>query len=424
MGTQPVGEPVGLPEEPAGGLPSARLLRSNRTFRWFFAGRVVSHLGDGATATAVVLFVQRSRGTGVAVGTVLLAAGLPRLLGPLAGALVDRVDQRRLMIGCDAVQVVLFAIVAAVLPAYALLVAFVATTALVDTVFAPAGRSALPAFVADPDLPTANAWTGMALNLQVVVGPVIGAAMFAAAGLRGALLVDAGSFVVSILFLRTLPPLPPAPPEGDERRPGLAGSTWAGVREGMRNPVARAVGLTLFLGVSLAAMTNVALVFLARDLGTGDLGYGLLSAGFGVGMLLASVVLVRLAARVAPGRLMALGWMANGAGSVAVGASGLFALTLPAQAVAGSGNGITNVADTTLIHRHVPRGLQGRVFGLVGTAAFLGVSVASVAGGLLLDATSARTVFLVAGGGSVAVAALAWFLLPKHARSSSRASAP
>src|SRR4051794_301261 len=238
-------------------------------------GRVASHLGDGAAAAAVVLFAERSRGTGTAVGAVLLAAGLPKLLGPVAGSFADRVDQRRLMIACDLIQAALFAVVAAWVPPFPVLVAAVAAASLVDTVFIPAGRSALPDFVADPDLPTANAWTGMALNLQVVVGPVLGAALFAAGGLRWALGVDAVSFLASALFLRMLPPLPARATDA-----GLWRGAWTGVREGLRNRVARAVVVSLFAGVALAAMDNVALVFLAGDLGLGDVGYGALAAVF------------------------------------------------------------------------------------------------------------------------------------------------
>jgi MFS family permease len=87
---------------------------------------------------------------------------------------------------------------------------------------------------------------------------------------------------------------------------------------------------------------------------------------------------------------------------------------------------MTNVADTTLIHRHAPRGLQARAFGLMGTAAFLGGSVASVAGGFLLDATSAGTVFVVAGVGTLAVTVLAVVMLPRAtlSRSDGPAAAP
>ena len=76
------------------------------------------------------------------------------------------------------------------------------------------------------------------------------------------------------------------------------------------------------------------------------------------------------------------------------------AAAVACRALAGSGNGLDNVvAADTLVQRSVPRPLLGRVFGAVTTAAFLGGSLASLAGGVLLDLTSPRTVFLLAGAG-------------------------
>ena len=75
-------------------------------------------------------------------------------------------------------------------------------------------------------------------------------------------------------------------------------------------PVARAVVVTLFLGVAFAGIDNVALVFLSRDvLGAGAIGFGVVAAAFGIGMLAASIALSggrsRVAASAVPRRLAA-----------------------------------------------------------------------------------------------------------------------
>lgn len=57
--------------------------------------------------------------------------------------------------------------------------------------------------------------------------------------------------------------------------------------------------------------------------------------------------------------------------------------------------------------------MLGRVFGLTSTAAFVGGGLAYAAGGPLLDATSARTVFLIGAAGTFAVVLLATRLLPR-----------
>jgi Na+/proline symporter len=122
-------------------------LRDSPAFRSLWIARTISHVGDGIALLALVLLVQRTRGTGVAVGTLLLASSLPRFLGPLAGVLVDRVEQRGLMIACDLGQVVVFSAVAWFSPPFPILLGLVSVSALLDTLFAPAGRSAVPALV-------------------------------------------------------------------------------------------------------------------------------------------------------------------------------------------------------------------------------------------------------------------------------------
>jgi MFS family permease len=216
--------------------------------------------------------------------------------------------------------------------------------------------------------------------------------------------------MVSILFLRLIPALPPEP-MGMGRRTGIFRSTWVGVVEGLRNRVVRAVFVGLLVGVGVAAMDNVALVFLAKQRGAGDFGYGLLVSGFGVGMIVASLTLVRMGRRLRPVRLLLLGWTLTGAGLLVTAASPLLGAMLVGQAFAGAGNGSSNIADNTLVQQHVPRSLLGRAFGLTRTGAFLGQAMAAILAGWLLELTSPATVFLIAGCGTLMIVALLWAML-------------
>src|SRR5260370_37090570 len=79
-----------------------------------WSARTVSLFGDAIANVSLVLSVAQSSTTGisasVAVGLLLLVQVVPRFLGPFAGTLADRVDQRRLMIWCDSGQALLFGI--------------------------------------------------------------------------------------------------------------------------------------------------------------------------------------------------------------------------------------------------------------------------------------------------------------------------
>jgi MFS family permease len=79
------------------------VLVANRAFRRMWIARAISFVGNGIAITALVLHLQSANGMGAAVGALLLAQALPHLIGPMAGVIADRTDQRRLMIGCDLV---------------------------------------------------------------------------------------------------------------------------------------------------------------------------------------------------------------------------------------------------------------------------------------------------------------------------------
>ena len=394
------------------GAGQPNVVRSNVAFRRMWYARAVSHVGDGIALTALVLHVQGTRGTGTAVAALLLAQALPHLLGPVAGTLADRVDQRSLMAACDVGRAVVFGATAWFLPDLAWLLVLIAIASTLDTAFMPAGRGAVPVLVDDADLVSANAWLGTALNMQVALGPLLGGVLVASFGVRGALAVDAASFVVSALLLLGVPRLPPG---GDREREPFRRELRTGLAFARRHRVARAVVVTLFLGVAFAGVDNVALVFLAREvLGAGSTGFGVVASAFGVGMLAASAVLSGHSRRSSPRHLFIGGWALTAAGTLLTAVAPVVWLAAAAQAIGGAGNGVDNVASDTLLQRSVPRAMLGRVFGLTSTAAFVGGGLAYAAGGPLLDATSPRVVFLIGAAGTIGVVTLAARLLPKN----------
>ena len=377
-------------------------IRDAPAFRRLLAARTVSHVGDGIALIALVLMVQDDRGTGTSVGALLLATSLPRFLGPLAGVVVDRVEQRSLMVACDLGQAAIFGTIAWLDPSFPVLLGLVALAAAFDTLFAPAGRSALPALVRPEQLMRANAWIGMSLNIQVAAGPVLGGLLYSWLGGRGALAANALSFVLSAVFLLGLPPLR-AVADGAEPG-GFLAVGMDGLRFAWRNRVVRTLIVALFVGVAFAGLDDVALVFLVREtLGGNALAYGLVTGAYGVGMLAGSLGLSWKGTAAAAGTVFLLGWVAGGIGAVLTGIAPLIAVVAIGQAIAGVGNAVEVVAMDTLVQQAVPRQMLGRVFGLVGTAAPAGHSLAFAGGGFLVDATSPRIVFLIAGLGVLLV---------------------
>jgi MFS family permease len=382
--------------EEAGGVNP---IRDAPAFRRMLFARLVSHVGDGIAVTALVLLVEATRGSGAAVGTLLLVWFLPKLLGPLAGALVDRVEQRTVMVACDLGQAAVFGAIAWLAPSFPVLLVLVAAAGTFETLFAPAGRSAVPALVRPEQLLRANAWMGTTLNLQVALGPVLGGVLVATLGVRGALAANALSFLISAAALVGLPPLRPA---GTPERRGFLAVGAEGIRFVWRTPLLRSVAIALFVGVAFAGLDNVALVFLVRDkLGGDEVAFGLVYGAYGVGMLAGSIGLSWRTTAASAATIFALGWILSGVGTLLTGLAPLLLLAALGQAVAGVGNAIDVVAMDTLVPRLVPRDMLGRVFGFIGTAASAGHLLAFAGGGFLVDATSPTTVFVIAGAGTL-----------------------
>ena len=346
----------------------------------------MSLVGDGVGNLALVVHVQRTRGSGTAVGLLLLVASAPRLLSPLAGALADRVDRRLALAGGELAQGVVMGVAVVWLPPLPVLLGLLLVKATVVTVSEPAGQSAVPQVVADGDLMAANAALGGMREAGAVLGPLLGGLIVAVGGVRAGLAVDAGTFLVSVPLLLRLPKMAPAP---DRHR--MAASALAGLRYLAGNPIVRALTVAFFL-VGLGAADDVALPFLARDFGAGERGIGVLYAAVGAGLVVGYAVLSRGAA----GRF-AVGVTIAAAGNALTGLAPFLAVAVAFQVVRGLGLALTETMLQTVIQREVPGHLLGRVFANVYGAVNLGACLGLVAGGPLLDATSARFVLVACG---------------------------
>jgi MFS family permease len=386
------------------------LLRNHRQFRALWGAVALSYIGSGAANTALTLYIQQTRGTGTAVAVFLIASNIPRLLGSLAGGVADRVDLRSLLVACDVGQAIIYALVAT-LPSFGLLIALVALATVLQTSYGPARTAIVPNLVEPEELIPANALLGVATNLYVAVGPLVGGLLFALMGASGGLLVNAATFLGSAALTRLVPPTPP--PDGAEPE-GLIASAATGARFVWHDKVLRAVTASIFLLVSFIAVDNVALVFLVREtLGGSALAYGVIEAIFGLGMLAGTFWILRgrgsgwLATR-----LYVLACSLSVSGSFGGAVAPSVAVLAPFEALAGAGNAIEVVAMETIVQQRVPRGMIGRVYGFISSLTWFGLGISTGLGGLAVDATSPRIAFLIASiGGVLSVLAVAPTLL-------------
>jgi MFS family permease len=385
-----------------GGAGSLRLLGANPPFRLLWTARTVSFLGDSLGLVALMLHVADTTGQALAVAMLLLVGDFtPALLGPLTGTVGDRFDRKRVMVGCELAQGVLVAAIALWLPQLPLLLALVGLRAVAGQVFQPASRAVVPALVNDRDLESANAAVGIGTNGGEALGPLAAALLLPLLGVRGVLLVDAATFLISgalLVFLPATRRQRPAP----GRRTSFLADTGAGLRHLWANPTVRALALGYAGGVAFNGIDDVALVFLATDtLGGGDSAVGLLLAAVGIGLLVGYAVLARPRGRIPTVPLLLAGFAVSSAGNLLTGLAWAVAAAFAVQVVRGLGIAAVDVAASTLVQRSVPDELLGRVFGSLYGGIGVAAAFAYVFGGLLLDLTTPRVALLVAGTGGL-----------------------
>jgi MFS family permease len=373
-------------------------------------------------ATVALVLLVSSGHPATAVGGLLIAEAVPGFAAPLLGAVADRVDRRSLMILCELGQALLYAGIAAWLPPYAVLLVFVGCSQVLSRMFSAASKGAIPSLVREDELLSANALINTVFNLQVALGPALGGLLVALSGSRLAIAVDAGTFLASALIMLSLPSLRAALTEG---RSGLRAETVEGVRYIWSDTLLRVVLLSMFGFIVFASVDNVALVFLVRDvLHGGSFAYGAVVSAFGLGMIVGALVMVRRFSRVHPAIFVLVGMTFTGAGNLLGGLAPALGFVFFTQLVGGAGNGMGLVGEDTLVQRYVPGHLLGRVFGTISATIFVASTIAYGAGGLLVDATSARTALIISGVGVFAVVAAAWPVLSRAATAAGPAAPP
>jgi MFS family permease len=386
------------------------LLRQNAPFRALWLSRSISFIGDSLGMVALLLFIAGDAGTGTAVALLLLVGDFtPTLLSPFAGALSDRRDRRRLMIGSELAQGAIIVVIALVAMPLAGILALVAVRTTLASIFQPASRSAVTSLVPEDRLESANAALGFGTHGFDLVGPLLGAAVLPFVDVRGLLLADAATFLVSALLLVRLPALPPmVAAEADET--GFLRQAAEGLRAIWAIRPVRIITVGFCTAVAFSGSDDVALVFLAQDsLGGGDSAASLLYAGAGTGLLLGFALLAGLGTRATAMVLLIAGFGISSAGNLLTGFSWAIPVAFAMQAVRGFGISLLDIGVNTQIQRLVTPSMQGRVFANLYGAIGLAAGVSYAIGGFLLDATGPRLVLAIAGSGGLA--ATLWIAL-------------
>jgi Transmembrane secretion effector len=239
----------------------------------------------------------------------------------------------------------------------------------------------------------ANAALNVAFTVSVTLGPAVSGVIVAAAGSSTALLIDAVSFMACGVLLAGLRVHTSAEVAGTSVRARLA-SAWEHLQA---VPALRGLLATEALAiVFFASVEPVEVLFVKSTLEAGDRGFGFLTAAWGAGMVLGSLVFARSVHR--PLRPMLIwGTLAVGMSYIGFSLSPTLAVACGAAVIGGMGNGVQWAALISSVQHLTPRELLGRLMGTVEGIGALCPAIGFVAGGVLAQLTSPRTAMLWIG---------------------------
>lgn len=264
-----------------------------KEFRALYLAQVTSLLGDQAAKVALAILVLNRSDSPLLAALAYAVGYLPWIVGgPILSPLADRRPRREVMVRCDVVRAV--AVGAMALPGVPLWLLFLLLlgSSLLMPPFEAARAATLPDVLTGDRYVVASSLSNITNQLCQVAGFVLGGAAVVALKPRGALALDAASFLLSAWFIAAGVKHRPAVER--DSRPTLRGDIVEGARVVFSTPVLRSILLLAWSGAAFAMVPEGLAVTYARRLGYGPLATGILTAAIPAGLVVGALVIGRL----------------------------------------------------------------------------------------------------------------------------------
>lgn len=344
---------------------------------------VAAHAAGGSRAVAVAVVARTAPGV---------------VVGAAAGRLTDRVPRPVLLRGAAAVAAGSCVAAALLASSLLLLVLLLSLAAAATTAYRAALAAAVPDLVDDAaDLTAANAVSSAVEAVGVLVGPALAAGLIAGGGPPAAFVAAA---VLAAVAATALPRTRRA--GAMAARPTAAGSGGLLRLRTTRTVFGMLFAQTVVSGGLLVLTAPLAVDVLRAHEGT----VGVLTAAFGAGGVLASVLVLGLAGSSRIGAVTTVALLGWALPLLPIVAAVDVATVVVLLVLAGSANVVFDVTSVTLLQRGVPSHLHGRVFGLVEAVVVVGLATGAVAAAALVRPLGADGALAALAAG-LAVVALA-----------------
>ena len=177
-----------------------------KDFLILWSTQSISQLGSSITAFALTLWLYEQTGSSLSTAALTICSYAPYVLMSIfAGALTDRFNKKKTMLGCDVFAVMCTLIVFVLFRTERLMVWHLyvlnAVSGLMNTVQQPASEVAMTLIIPEKHYQRTSGLRSLSRSLISIMNPLIATAVYSLAGLNGVIAIDVGSFAVAFAAL-------------------------------------------------------------------------------------------------------------------------------------------------------------------------------------------------------------------------------
>jgi DHA3 family macrolide efflux protein-like MFS transporter len=393
--------------------------RWKRSFLTIAAGEAVSLIGTSAVQFAMIWWLAVKTNSALMLSLAGLLAFLPQLLlGPFAGVWIDR-WKRKTVIICSDIFMALVAGAFALLflmgqPPYWTACVVLGVRALANVFYTPALQAAIPMLVPSEQLVRANGWNQFLQSGAFMLGPVLGAALYAVLPLPFIMLFDVAGAVVASVSVAVVKI--PDPPKQEHVTPGFFREMKEGARILLKDTrlCITTVAATLCMVFYLPLSTLYPLMTSEHFKGTAWHA-GIVEFVFALGMMVCSAIVSAMGDIRHKFRLIHIALIAFGAVTLVSGIlprhMSYFWIFVVLCALMGAGGNLYSIPYMSYLQQTIPPEAQGRVFSMVTSLMCLAMPVGLTFAGPMAEVYGVGTLFFICGAAVIVIMLLSGVLI-------------
>ena len=388
--------------------------RWKQKFFTIAAGQTVSLIGSSAVQFALIWWLAVKTDSAFMLALAGLVAFLPQIfLGPFAGVWIDRLKRKQVIIAADLFMGLVAAVFAVFLwrcnpPSWSVCVVL-GVRAVGNVFHTPAIQSVIPQLVPSDKLVNANGWSQFMQSGAFMLGPVLGAAMYAALPMPVILLTDfLGAVVASLAVLAVKIPEPEHDAQKSPhffREMAEGAKILMGDKALLRLIVASTISMVFFLPLS-SYYPLMSSSYFSASAWHGSV----VELVYALGMMISSVLFGSLGAVKNKLRMAYIGLFGMGTACLVCGLlpAGMWAWWIFAFAcmVMGASGNVYNIPCVAYMQETIPPEALGRAFSLIGSLMSIAMPVGLILSSPVAEIWGVRLWFFISGIGVLAAAIL------------------